>query len=287
LLRRNPPGIRTAILDGAYPPEVAGKLHLARAFVATLDRIYAACAKDEDCNEDFPNLRGKVEELLKRLAAQPISVESDPAPLLTGKAFRVNDVIFLSVVDSMFYTVDGIAKFPWLVDRLLSGKNDALASPLTDWDLVAFGPYITTGISYLVDCNDTPDLDDSEEKRIAREQPWLAPWIANATAYKPCPYWTKRKNPALDASPVKSDVPTLVIAGAFDLATPPAWGALAARGLSRARLLNVPPASHDASDQACARTALATFLLWPETDVSAACANARPHPDFKRKNDEE
>lgn len=287
LMRRNPAGVRSVILDGAYPPEVAGKLHLATAFIATLDRIFAACAGDSACNEDYPDLRRKFETLLKRLKEQPPEIKSDPSPLLPAKVFKVNDVIFLSIIDSMFYTADGIGKFPWLVDKLLEGKNEAIEDPLIDWDLVSYGPYITAGISYLVDCNDTPEADDSEEKTLARTVPYLAGWLNLSTAYKPCPYWVERKTPALDRTPVTSDVPTLVIAGGFDLATPPAWGALAAKSLTRARLVTVPAASHDASDHACAQAALRVFIAQPGADVAAACDASPAQPPFKRKSEDD
>ena len=286
-MRRNPPGVRTAILDGAYPPEVAGKLHISAAFIAVLDRIFEACAKDEECKADYPDLRRRFEEAVRRLRERPAAVKSESAPLLPPKVYQVNDVIFLSVIDSLLYTADGIAKLPWLVDRVADGKDDALAEPIADWDLVAYGPYVTAGISYLVDCNDSLDPDDAEERRAAQRQPHLGPWLGYALAIKPCQIWTTRKTPALDRSPVTSDIPTVVIAGWFDIATPPEWGVIAARSLKRAQLILVRAASHDASDAACAETALGVFLEKPTADLSLSCGPAPSHPRFKRKSDNE
>ncbi|MGH7006627.1 MAG: alpha/beta fold hydrolase, partial [Alphaproteobacteria bacterium] len=168
LMRRSLPGVRAVILDGAYPPEIAGKLNLVSAFTATLERVFDACEKDDECRGDYPDLRQRFEQVVTRLRAKPAGVRSDPSPLMAPKVFQVNDVIFLSVVDSLLYTADGIAKLPWLIDRLADGKDEALEEPLVDWDLVAFGPYVTAGVSYLVDCNDTPDPDDSEERRAVQ-----------------------------------------------------------------------------------------------------------------------
>jgi pimeloyl-ACP methyl ester carboxylesterase len=287
LMRRNPQGIRSVILDGAYPPAIAGKLHMASAFVASMDRVFEACERDEECRGDFPEFRRRFEQVVRQLRDKPVAVKSDPSPLLTPKVFQVNDVIFLSVVDSMLYTADGIAKLPWLVDRIFEGKTEALADPVEDWDSVAYGPFVTAGISYLVDCNDTPETDDSDERSAAQKLPHLGPWLGYALDVKPCPIWTPRKEPALDRSPVKSDLPTIIISGWFDIATPPEWAVVTASTLSRAQVVAVRAASHDASDQACAQAALAVFLNAPGRDLSLFCGPTPSHPRFKRKSEDE
>ncbi|HEY7609695.1 MAG TPA: alpha/beta fold hydrolase [Alphaproteobacteria bacterium] len=287
VMRRNPAGVRGAILDGAYPPEVAGRLNMASAFTDTLERIFDACEKDEECRADYPDFRRRFEQVVEQLRAQPAAVKSDPSPLLPPKVFQVNDVIFLSIVDSLLYTADGVAKLPWIVDRIADGRPEALTEPIADWDQVSYGPFVTAGISYLVDCNDTPDPDDSEERSAARRLPHLAPWLNYALAVKPCPIWSPRKAPALDRAPIRSEIPTLVVSGWFDIATPPEWAIVTARSLARAQLVLVRAASHDASDQSCAQSALAAFLAEPDRDLSHFCGPAPSHPRFKRKSDEE
>ncbi|MCW5773991.1 MAG: alpha/beta fold hydrolase [Rhodospirillaceae bacterium] len=287
LMRRNPPGVRSVILDGAYPPEVSGKLYLAKPFVATLDRVFEACGKDESCRSDYPELRERFVAALTRLRTHPVEIKSDPSPLLPPQVFRVNDVLFLSIIENILYTADGIAQIPWLIDRVADGKDTVLEDSIVDWDLVSFGPYVTAGVSYLVDCNDTPAADDRDEREVAQSRPELAPWLRFMIAFKPCPIWTPRKAPALDAAPVKSDIPTLVIAGWFDLATPPEWGAQAVRSLSRGQLVLVQSRSHDASDQSCAQAALATFIDKPEAELGLFCGPSPSHPDFKRKSEKD
>jgi pimeloyl-ACP methyl ester carboxylesterase len=287
VMRRSPQGIRSVILDGAYPPAIAGKLYLASAFLASLERVFEACEKDEECRGDYPDFRQRFEQVVKQLRKEPMAAKSDPAPLLTPKVFQVNDIIFLSIVDSMLYTADGIAKLPWLVERVAQGKSEALAEPLADWDSVSYGPFVTTGVSYLVDCNDTPETDDSDERRAATRLPHLGPWLNYALDVKPCPIWTTRKAPALDRAPVKSDIPTIVIAGWFDIATPPEWATVTVSTLSKAQLVTVRAASHDASDAACAQAALAVFLNAPGTDVRTFCGPTPSHPRFKRKSEDD
>ncbi len=287
LLRRGAPGIRSLIVDGAYPPEIAGKLHFAAAFVRTLELVFDACERDALCREDYPDLRAEFQRVLGQLRQKPVAVVSDPAPLLPAQKFDVDDLILLSVIENMLYTADGAGKFPWLIDRVAQGKYEALAEPLADWDLVAYGPFITTGASYLVDCNDTPAPDDAEERALARAQPQFARWIDYALAVKPCPVWTGRGAPALDRTPVKSDVPALLVAGWYDLATPPEWAAIAARSLTRAQLVLVRGASHDAAEHGCAQAALEAFLADPARNVESSCGQSATPPPFKRKSEDD
>src|SRR5262249_41278638 len=233
----------------------------------SLERVFDACEKDEECRADYPDFRRRFEQVIEQLRLRPAPVKSDPSPLLPPKVFQVNDVIFLSIVDSLLYTSDGISKLPWIVDRVADGNADALSEAIAEWDQVAYGPFVTAGVSYLVDCNDTPDPDDAEEHRAAQRLPHLGPWLRYALAVKPCPIWTARKEPALDRAPVKSDIPTIVISGWFDIATPPEWAVIAARSLSRSQLVVVRAASHDASEQTCAQAALAVFLAQPDRDL--------------------
>jgi len=287
LMRREPAGVRAVILDGAYPPEIAGKLNMASTFTSTIERVFEACEKDEECRADYPDFRRQFEQVIAQLRERPAAVKSDPSPLLPPKVFQVNDVIFLSIVDSMLYTADGIAKLPWVVDRVADGKPEALNDPIADWDQVAYGPFVTAGVSYLVDCNDTPDPDDAEERQTASSLPHLAGWLRYALAVKPCPIWTTRESPTLDRTPVKSAIPTVVISGWFDIATPPEWAVITARSLPRGQLVAVRAASHDASDASCAQSALAIFLAEPQRDLSLFCGPSPSHPRFKRKSEDD
>ena len=70
-----------------------------------------------------------------------------------------------------------------------------------------------------------PFTDRDELERQAMEEPaWLLSAATAETSVKDCDIW---KAPAAEpgvAEPVRSAVPTLVLAGRFDPITPPEWG---------------------------------------------------------------
>jgi pimeloyl-ACP methyl ester carboxylesterase len=281
-MRSRPEGIRAAILDGAYPPEISGRSHAAAGLVRTLGKIFAACQADATCAADYPDLEATFKRVLDRLRREPVTLVSDTEPLLPKTRHRVNDVILIAIVANLVYTREGIGKLPWLIHWLDRGEISLLAEPLADWDLVSYGPYITTGASFLIDCNDDPRWDDSADRAIAERHPHLKPWIDFALAVRPCVYWNPGGGGTLDTAPRPSPIPTLIIAGGYDIATPPEWATLTAKSLQVSRVLHVPAASHDASDVPCARAALSRFLDNPAAVATVPECPAGETPKFRR-----
>jgi pimeloyl-ACP methyl ester carboxylesterase len=80
-----------------------------------------------------------------------------------------------------------------------------------------------------------------------------------------CAAWPTVPPPADYATPVRSDVPVLLISGAFDPVTPPELAGEVAQGLSRATHLVNPGGGH-ADFDACLRETVAAFYLAPNDE---------------------
>ena len=77
---------------------------------------------------------------------------------------------------------------------------------------------------------------------------------------KTCEIW---KVPAVADSfsePISSDLPTLLLSGELDPATPPHWGALAVKQLTNAKHLISPFATHGVAAQTCANDLIADLV---------------------------
>jgi pimeloyl-ACP methyl ester carboxylesterase len=281
LLRRRPEGIRSVILDGPYPPEVAGRHNSNAPTIALLGAVFEACKRDDDCNKAYPDLPAKWTAAIQRFRANPVRVESDPGSALGKQVFDVNDVLLISLVENMLYTSDGVAGIPQLVESLSRGDHAALEEPLADLDLVWFGPYISTGASFTIDCNDHPKSNDAEERARAEREPLYRDWILFGVTIRSCALWNPSDNGTLDTSPVVSDKPALIVSGAWDVATPAAWADLAAKSLSRGQIVRIGNAAHDASEHECAQAALYLFLENPGARLELDCAARSAAIKFK------
>ena len=74
------------------------------------------------------------------------------------------------------------------------------------------------------------------------------------------------------SDPVISDVPVLILEGAFDAATAPEWVNVVRPGLSREQYVEFPFTGHAVlGKHECARTIMADFLDQPGSRVDRSC----------------
>jgi pimeloyl-ACP methyl ester carboxylesterase len=77
------------------------------------------------------------------------------------------------------------------------------------------------------------------------------------------------------APPAVSDLPTLVMNGGIDNATPAEWGDYAIAGLSNARMITVPLTDHGTTRYSqCAKDIAHTFFLYPDSELDTSCVEA-------------
>jgi len=87
-----------------------------------------------------------------------------------------------------------------------------------------------------------------------------------------CAQWPVPRLPAQAAQPVHSDVPTLVLEGAFDPITPPAYGQLAAQTLSHSVTVEFPDRGHGVLRDDCPRSIVNAFIQRPDRAPDSQCA---------------
>jgi pimeloyl-ACP methyl ester carboxylesterase len=75
-----------------------------------------------------------------------------------------------------------------------------------------------------------------------------------------CGVWPRGTASADLASPLHSDVPTLLVSGGMDPVTPPAYGATVAQGLPNSRHVIAPGFGHIVTPHACGPRMLAAFV---------------------------
>jgi hypothetical protein len=108
----------------------------------------------------------------------------------------------------------------------------------------------------------------------------LAPAFADPI-FAICEDWEVAPAGQIENQPVRSDIPTLVLAGEYDPITPPAWGQMVASDLSRSYFFEFPGVGHGASvADVCPLKVTLAFLNDPNVSPDSSCiAQMRP-PDF-------
>ena len=97
--------------------------------------------------------------------------------------------------------------------------------------------------------------------------------------FQQCPVWDVEDADASMMTPVVSDVPILILEGAFDAATAPSWVGLITPGLKAHQLVPVPFTGHSVYGKSpCAAQIAAGFLANPTQPVDKTCTEQATRP---------
>jgi len=275
VMRQDPQGLRSVILDSVYPPDVdlyaEGPANLERA----LDKLFSSCAANPVCSQAYPDLESLFYETVQRLDENPIQAELiDP---FTGAHYPawMNGDILVGMTFRLLYNSRIRYLLPAYIDD--ASRNDFSAFNLMRGILIGRMDLSSLGMSLSVQCHEELSFSSQElvQSRLSGH-PELAGIYENSLIgpfmFEVCQDWPAGKADPSANQPVYSDVPTLLMSGEFDPITPPAWGRKAAQTLSRAYYFEYPGIGHGASlIQGCPQDMAIAFLAQPETVPDDTC----------------
>jgi len=96
-----------------------------------------------------------------------------------------------------------------------------------------------------------------------------------------CRAWNVQPSPAAVAQPMTSALPSLVLAGSMDPATPPRWAQQAAKTLSAAHYVELKGVSHGVFPTPCGSALLPPFLDSPTQKPAPACLGTLQDVQFR------
>jgi pimeloyl-ACP methyl ester carboxylesterase len=301
-MRLFPDGIRSAVIDSGQSTQNLWGLDYERGLDQLLQRAFAGCAANAACNAAYPNLRGVFFDLVHRLQAHPVVVpipDFQPSPVKV----RVDGVLFY--FDSLFEIFPGNEFAPDQIRPLLSEIWRAAHGQLAQvyQERLGTGPVVEDSdsalargktMSYL--CHDVIGfVTQADLRQAARDLPELAPlfldpdydltvgWTPESPAG--CRLWKVGLADAAQHQPVRSSIPTLVLAGEYDSGVPPLIVRQIPATLPRSFFYEFPAAPHIqlASSNPvspCARSIAGQFLEAPTRRPDSSCIGSLPPFDF-------
>ena len=277
-MRQYPDRVRTAVLDGAAPPDMALPVSFALDAEAALKSLADLCARDERCRARYPDFDQRVSALLKR-AESGIDIRI-PHPL-TGltETFRLDRKMLASLLRAPLYVPQLSSVLPYALAE--AGRGDFTA-------LVALSAAISGGVSenfsvgmhFAVICaEDVPRMETTSSTSQAGAVRFGS---AFADLYRQaCRLVPSRAVPPEFYSVPASNVPVLIFSGGLDPATPPRHGESVARRLGNARHLVAPNLGHGVSAQGCAPMLVSRFVRDASFErVDGDCLARIPAPGF-------
>jgi pimeloyl-ACP methyl ester carboxylesterase len=284
LLRLFPSDIRSVVLDSTSPPQVNIDTGFPAATQRAFDTLFRGCAANLYCNQHYPHLQAVFARLVSDLNQHPATVQgTDPqtgkpvSGLLTG-----DDVI--NGLRNALYDTALIPKLPRVIYQLANHDYSAGAA-VSEAANAALGSD-SVGMFYSVECGEdiaftTPQAMPAAVQMV---EPETRHYFLTAlqTDYADCQLWHVQPVTTAQKQPVTSAIPTLILAGEYDPATPPTYGMLVARTLSRSYFFLFPGTGHGVVGRnSCANNMFLAFLEFPNQAPDSTCMSGVGEPIFE------
>ncbi|MCA0177489.1 MAG: alpha/beta hydrolase [Proteobacteria bacterium] len=277
-MRLYPGSVRRAVLDGVAPPDMVLPLSFSADAQSALDALLAYCAQDAACTRHYPNLRTDWQALLARLPQEVGAINPGSG---ASERFTLTRETATGLVRTALYSPVLASALPLAITRAAQGELTALVGLAAGMG----GPrglQLALGMHFSVVCaEDLPRLGSTADR--------AAPDFGQATLAqyrRVCADWPRGTVPAAFYSLPRTTVPTLLLSGAIDPATPPRHGARVAQALGpQAVHVVAPNTGHGVMQLACIRDAVYRFVNEPDAAKAlasvaqdAGCVQALPRP---------
>lgn len=262
--RQFPERVEALVLDSPLPFSADYDNELPTSVENVLRAIANRCAEQSECASEFPDLWTGFAKEIKRLES---AGETGTEPTASQVAFTVAPG---SAAD--------IANAPKLMAAAAAGDY----APFVSEPAPIRPSNFAWGMRLSVWCSETGDQNS---------KPTEAPFAgirAPTFDQKLCDAWDVPKRPLDELKDPLGDYPMLVLAGEYDVTTPPEWGVRLLSGHANGRVITVPAGLHGVTTNwggtGCAMSLAAAFVAAPkeflESKAAPKCLKVEPYPEF-------
>lgn len=285
-LRRFPDRVRSVILDGVAPPQLALGATSALDAQATLSSIFSRCVRQPACQARFGDPAAAYQQVRARLSGHPVRVDlTDPT---SGKPDRLQFTNYqlAMVLRLASYTPELAALLPLdLHEASASGDFAPLAGQFLLINRV-YGDAIAEGMNDTVVCSeDVPFYHVDAAGRAELAKTFLGTSQLDGLQAI-CGVWPRGPMDSDFHQPLHSQVPALLLSGGNDPITPPRYAAEAARGFTHSLSLVVPDFGHGQLTDPCMAGVMAQFVRRASVSgLDTTCTrHLSPMPFFLTRN---
>lgn len=281
VLRSQPEGVRSAVIDSVFPPYVNdGPQATLDAVQRVFRMFYDGCRNDSACNARYPTLEADVTAVSDALDAHPYRLRyTDSRGTKRVANLTGNDVV--GAAWNAMYRSSLIPLLPLYVDQLKQGNYAVL-------DLVGSQllPTLTSTADadfVSVECADRQQRSKTADVRSLRRAHPLYQELLVAPVFPDiCKSWNVKPVDPAFAQVKATKIPTLVFGDEYDPVTPPADSAGAARRLGpKATFVEFPGLGHGATDTGpCPTKIFHAFVDAPNAALDTNCVSHMGEPKW-------
>ena len=274
-LRRYPDSVRSAVMTGVSPLDSRPPLDHAAAGQLALDRWLDLCAADAACKKAFPDPRGDLEKVLKRLEEKPAKVTFDADDGKTSTIVLRRE-IFAEKLRGQMYQARRAVAIPKLLRQAAEGDFEPFVQAVLARERFSFreGDNWFTGLLLSVTCSEALPHFTRAEAAARYEGTIFGSYRVDRQSAA-CENWPSGEISPGFHEPVRSSVPALLLNGDLDPVTQTSGAELVARHLENGRLIVLPHSGHSPADPACSARLIAEFFKeGSAADLDTSCVEA-------------
>ena len=300
VMRNHPEHVRSVVIGSVSPP--MAKYHWGIADAERLFRnLFDRCAADPACNEAYPDLEAVFFKAIEKYNANPIRVVIEnpfPGSKIDGQTIHWNFTggQISGILYGEMYSAALLGKAPKLIYSMYEGDKETIKQLVTRNILIA-PAYISFGHLLAIDCMDSYAFETRQSMKAAYDfhprsggLQWGRSMTYGKFVVDLCEAWVDTSQ--IDRSyqsAVFSDIPTLIMNGDLDSATPPDYAIMAAATLKNSQLFILNGVGHSPLVEGpCSISMVKQFLDNPGGKVDASCMEgAFPGVKFELPGDPE
>lgn len=279
-MRKYPQNVRSVVLAGAMPIDSKMPLYHARKAQESIDKVFDDCANLEPCRKAFPRLAADLAAAVGRLRQGPVrQAVTLPA---TGKQaeLSISESAFTTTLRAMQYSPRATWRIPLYVH--LAAQGDFAPMILATID-DRTDPDWSVGVYLSITCaEDVARIDRREVPALITDTYQGDDRLRQQL--EACSFWPTAHVPEDFFAPIASSLPTLILTGWLDPATPPEWAVDVARGLPNSVNVVLRDGSHGPGGLEhadCYPKLIADFLAnGTPYGFDSACAQSMKRPPF-------
>ncbi|HEY9252992.1 MAG TPA: alpha/beta hydrolase [Stenotrophomonas sp.] len=254
--KRYPNHVRAIVLDGVAPNDLVVGGEFATTFEDAIKLQAAQCREVPACAKRFPvDTYEQLRNVLARLRAAPVDVEyRQPGTGETAHGKVTADTV-VGLAFAFSYAPQTASLLPLVLDEAANGRYAPLMS-LAQLATRQMGGQMNRLMQWSVICAEDAGRYQASD---ATAQTLLGPEVARMF-FAACPTWASGAAPADFTTPLKSQVPVLLLSGELDPVTPPRYAERVVASLPNGRHLIAPGQGHSVMAVGCMPKLIGQFL---------------------------
>lgn len=220
-MRDFPNSVRSALLVGVLAPENNVFADRIKSIENSLLAVLKRCEEDGNCNERFPNLKQRLEIVLKKLQSDPLRFNYKEKP------YVLNMQDAWALLEILLYQHQTMANIPIFIEALEIGEIESITNLIKDFE--SFISQLNLPMLYSVTAyEELPFYNSADINNTINQSEFGFVFDSYDSNVKLLADWHSYRASDIENEVVTSEIPTLMVSGGLDPATPPsnAAGAL-------------------------------------------------------------